>query len=400
MRRLRTYCRTMILTMGLLGGVIALVNWLVDPCHVYRHSVSEYFRPFKRRIIHRVAKAEIARREAHPVLLLGDSQVAAGFDADHPALTRLGSVYNLSMAASSLYEQTRMLDLVLENTKSTPKLLIWGISAEFVMCDRNPKTEFDFDSSLLNPQLSITEYHLRNLLSIDACRHTLWVARDWWNSEREHNAATQTSQGGFTSRAAVASQTVTHDAFVYFLPARNSYLVENEPLPKVAEMEERLKSCFHLCRQRGIDLKVVIPPVHSVFIERMSQLGLSDRIEMGKRVLVRLASESNSVEATAQPIEIWDFTAFKGPPTEKYPIPTTPAEMHWFQDAQHFRRSLGNLVLNQIFNFPSEVPEFGTQLTAANVEEHLVTLRAAQDAYRARHADHIQLAAETPILRR
>ena len=252
---------------------------MIDPYHIYCHAVSEYFRPYKRRIIHRVAKAEVALRGSHEVLLLGDSRVAAGFDADHPALTRLGSVYNLSMAASSVYEHTRMLDLVFQNTKSKPKLLIWGISPEFVVRDRSPRTEFDFDASLLNPQLSFAEYHLRNLLSIDATRHSLWVARDCWNSEREQLASTKTSNGGFTSRAANASQMVSHDVFVFVLPAQNSYLVEREPLPKVAEMEERLKACFHRCRERGIELNIVIPPVHSVFIERLCQLGLADRIE-------------------------------------------------------------------------------------------------------------------------
>ena len=104
--------------------------------------------------------------------------------------------------------------------------------------------------------------------------------------------------------------------------------------------------------------------------------------------------------ADAPPIEVWDFTVFTGPPTEKYPSATTLTEMHWYQDAQHFRRSLGNLVLNQMFNLPSDGPSFGTQLTPANIEEHLVTQRDARDAYRGNHADHVQLAAEGLNLRR
>ena len=192
---------------------------------------------------------------------------------------------------------------------------------------------------------------------------------------------------------------VSGDVFSFVLPARNSYLAEHKPLPNVAEMEHGLKRCFHQCRERGIELKIVIPPVHSVFIERMCQLGLSDRIEMGKRVLVRLASEANLIAINSKPIEVWDFTAFAGPTTETYPTPATSKEMHWYHDAQHFRRSLGDRVLDQILNFPSELPAFGTLLTDSNIETHLVANRAARDAYRRIHADHVQLALEGPIER-
>jgi hypothetical protein len=400
MRQLRKYCRSLFAAIAVIAGVVALLNWLVDPYHVYRHSVSEQLRPYKRRIIHRVAKSEVARRGAYDALLLGDSRVAAGFNADHPALTRRGSVYNLSMAACSLYECGRMIDLVLENQKSTPKLLIWGVPPEFVVCDRNPRTEFDFDGSLLNPKLNLAEYHLRNLLSIDSTRHTLWTLRDRLKSEKEQLAATQVSNGGFTSRAAVASKLVSHDIFVYVLPAQHSYLVEHEPLPAVAESEELLKRCFRRCRERGIELKVVIPPVHAVYLERLYQFGLRDRIEMGKRTLVKVAAESNALAASAPPIEIWDFSVFTGPTTEAHPTITDPAEMNWYQDAMHFRRSLGDLVLNQIFNMPNDVDEFGTRLDETNLEDHLFAQRAAREMYHRMHADQVQIAIEGPTVRR
>ena len=60
------------------------------------------------------------------MLLLGDSRVAAGFDANHPALIRLGSVYNLSMAACSIYECGRMLDLAFEKPGSGAKTVDLG----------------------------------------------------------------------------------------------------------------------------------------------------------------------------------------------------------------------------------------------------------------------------------
>lgn len=400
MRSLKKYCRSLFAAIGVIAGGVALLNWLVDPYHVYRHSVSEQLRPYKRRIIHRVAKSEVARRGSYDALLLGDSRVAAGFDADHPALTRQGTVYNLSMAACSLYECSRMIDLVLENRQSTPKLLIWGVPPEFIVCDRNPRTEFDFDGSLLNPKLNLVEYHLRNLLSIDSTRHTLWTLRDRIQSEKEQMAATQASNGGFTSRAAVASKLVSHEIFVHVLPARHSYLVEHEPLPEVAECAELLKSCFRRCRERGIELKVVIPPVHSVYLERLYQFGLRDRIEMGKRTLVRVAAESNALTASAPPIAVWDFSGFRGPPTEGHPTTAGPAEMNWYQDAMHFRRSLGDLVLNQMFNMPSETEEFGTRLDESNLEDHLFAQRAAREMYHRMHADQVQIAIDGPVIRR
>ena len=47
--RMRAYCRTLFLTIGVLVGAVALLNWLVDPYHVYAHPVSRNFQAFKRR---------------------------------------------------------------------------------------------------------------------------------------------------------------------------------------------------------------------------------------------------------------------------------------------------------------------------------------------------------------
>jgi hypothetical protein len=59
------------------------------------------------------------------------------------------------------------------------------------------------------------------------------------------------------------------------------------------------------------------------------------------------------------------------------------SKMQWYWEAGHFKRELGNLILDRIFARADAVDQFGTLLRADNVEAQIALLRKQEAEYRA-----------------
>ena len=73
--------------------------------------------------------------------------------------------------------------------------------------------------------------------------------------------------------------------------------------------------------------------------------------------------------------------------------------MQWYWESSHFKKELGDLVLDRIFAYHEPgriVPEdFGVQITTANIEAHLAWIREQQKRY---HETHPQEVSEVEYL--
>jgi len=69
------------------------------------------------------------------------------------------------------------------------------------------------------------------------------------------------------------------------------------------------------------------------------------------------------------------------------------ARMRWYWECSHYRKELGDLILDRIFDHRAEgrtVPEdFGVLLTPANIEAHLARIREEQARYRTSHPEDV-----------
>ena len=67
--------------------------------------------------------------------------------------------------------------------------------------------------------------------------------------------------------------------------------------------------------------------------------------------------------------------------------------MRWYWESSHFKKELGDLVLDRLFNYHEpgrNVPEdFGVPITAENIEVHLAQLREQQKRYSETHPQEV-----------
>lgn len=126
-----------------------------------------------------------------------------------------------------------------------------------------------------------------------------------------------------------------------------------------------LKMMVDICHNRNISLKVFISPSHATQMEAIRVAGLWPVFEKWKR------------EET-QIIPTWDFTGYNGITVE--PISNS---MVYYSDNSHYRKVVGNLILNRLLNNISMDAgiRFGVLLTPDNIEENLDRIRQEREAW-------------------
>jgi hypothetical protein len=132
-------------------------------------------------------------------------------------------------------------------------------------------------------------------------------------------------------------------------------------------------------------------------------LGLWAALEQWKRSL-RNTALGLELRRTQQAFELWDFADYSSLTTEAVPAAgNVQVRMQWYWESSHYRKPLGDQVLNRIFAVPhAAVPtDFGVLLSTlsdAAFEQHLQHIRSHGVAYRESHprdvADLQRLAAE------
>jgi hypothetical protein len=149
-----------------------------------------------------------------------------------------------------------------------------------------------------------------------------------------------------------------------------------------------------LARSHDVKLTLVITPHHADTLEIYWRLGLWPRLEQLKAELAALAAEQDGVT-------LWDFMDYSPFNTEAIPAAgerRTPTL--WFWEPTHFKKQLGELMINEMFGRPASVegssaqassetsvPELGARLTPENVDARDTMVRSQRQARVCNHPD-------------
>ncbi|MDY6914683.1 MAG: hypothetical protein SVT52_09550 [Planctomycetota bacterium] len=382
----RPYLKTWLSLTAVALSAVGLFNLAVDPFRAYRLAFGGRLDAYKSKMNTRTAKAELLQHDACNVLLLGSSRAEMGVD---PLLPDWGArrVYNLALEGTNLYETTYVLRYALRSGEVKKVILF----ADFLMFTESRTVGGDFEKSRFNPERNVVEYHLDNVLSMYATKCSFRALKDCAQGKR-----TQMRPHGniIISRAmkAVDHQAAMEKVIGRFLAdpqTYGSYVYGPSRISLFGEMVRR-------CRDRGVELMVVILPVHALQLEAIRAAGLWETFETWKTDMVNSLADDADAHRRAKPFVLWDFTGYSGIVAE--PVPAkgqTTVRMKWFWESSHFKKKLGDLAICRILaQAPpgGEMPDdFGVKLTPANIASHLARIRANREAYARKHPEHIQM---------
>ena len=373
-----SYC-SLVFLLGM--ALVAALNLVVDPFGAYRTVNIDALRGHRAKLGDRIAKAEMLRRGPWDVVILGSSRAQVGIDPSD-SLWEGARVINGALTATNLLELAGVMEYAAE--VSRPKRVIFMV--DFLMFDENRAPQSGFAKSRFNTDRSLAEYHTGSLLGAHATASSWQVLKDWARSKPSRYDESGHALG-IGHRSKYTARYRFKRTLENFLEGMYAHYLYS---PTRVDCFRRL---VRTCLANGTELTVAISPVHALQLEAIRQAGLWLDFERFKRDLVAVVSQEE--ESFSIPVAVWDFTSFAGPNAEPVPPAEDPADMNWYWESSHYKSELGQLVLKRVIGDPQPVKDwasnFGTQINAANVEQHLSKLRRQREDYVASHPEDMAL---------
>ena len=364
-------------------GVVAAVNVAVDPYRLYRDDVG-VSKP-RAGPNGAVTKTYAVRRVAPRALILGNSRAEIGFDPRHPAWpTSARPVYNFALPGTGAGTSLRSLLQALDAPGADIRFVVLGLDVQDYLVDgttsRPPQAHEAAPTTapLLDARLvgRLRDYG-QATFTVDALMDSLSTLA----ARRDPDAADLDDLGFNPMRDYVRlvaeeghwrlfHQKDLENARAWLRrPAalRHADGSEGDPLAT-------LRRLIAVCRQRGIDLRLAIYPYHAHQLEIIDATGHWAVFEDWKRAVAAIAHATD--------VPLWDFAGYDALTTELVPPRgDRRTAMQWYWEGGHFKKQLGDLVLQQVLT--GQATGFGARVRAGDVETRLAAVRAQRDAYRA-----------------
>ena len=375
-------------------------NRLIDPFALYGgpliEGVNIHKTAFNRNT--RMSKAAAIYQQNPLAIVLGSSRSERGIDPSHLGW-RVNPVYNLSLNGADLYEIFRYL----QHAQAIQPLKKVVLTLDFFMFNASRSLINVNKNSFREDRLAVNAEGQPNPLSWNDLLLTLFsldTLVDSIGTVTEQSVATNKSQfiAGFNKIRSYGVKSIYNKGQRQsFLDTEKAYFNKNydqfsfrTPRRDNWKIYQRL---LLLSQQQGIDLRIVISPSHTRLLETIESKGIWDKFEQWKQQLVAL-NESVAAQQGKPSFPLWDFSGYNHYTTEEVPaLGDAETQMQWYWESSHYKKELGDLVLDRIFNYKHPerkiVKGFGVLLNSENIETHLQSIRKNQQQWRMSYPEDV-----------
>lgn len=392
--------------------LIGMFNGLVDPYGIFRLVDQEGVNRIKPAAANQgaMAKAYSLMRQQPRTLIIGNSRSEVGFDPLSPEwLADTKPVFNAALpgtgTATSLAYFRHFLALANKTPSAEPTTLVWGIDFMDFLVDggtptgsmpptrRNGRLLVDPDGA------SSFDHWERRLRDYVEASFTLTATLDslqTLTNQRNPYAAQLTSQG-FNPMRDYERIAADEGYWTLFRQRDQSNVKAYLKRPtdiyehgrNSSEALDHLREVLALSRSHGVRVKLVIYPYHARLLEIIRITGHWSGFEEWKRALVKVVEASNAGQGN--PAELWDFSGFNEYTMEVVPSKgDRAAKMLWYWEAGHFKRALGDRVIERVFSNEHTNSAFGLRISSDNIEQHLANMQFAAVGYRTLFPDAVR----------
>ena len=375
-------------TLALLVAVVA-VNLVVDPYGLFRVVDVPGLNRIKSQAGERAAlfKRTGVERMRPAGLVLGNSRAEIGFDPESPAWPESARpVFNLALPGAGI---AAVADELAEALRSaSPRLVVVGLDFLDFRVDPSSDESFTAQPADIDPFRGLRD-RATALLTLNTLADSLATIR----AQHQPYATSLTDKGfnpkrdyiGVSRREgyyAMFRQRDQENARAYVRGPKSVFQAGKRPAPAF----DAVDNIIALARARGVALRLVLYPYHVHTLMLFQLTGLWPAYEDWKRELVgRVDGARGTMD-----VELWDFTGFSPYTVEQVPRPgDTRTELQWYWEAGHFKKSLGDLLLANVFDAQNSNEPWGRRLAARNLGEILREQRAARDEYRRARPDDV-----------
>jgi hypothetical protein len=228
-----------------------------------------------------------------------------------------------------------------------------------------------FFESPFNPDSDATERELRYLFGVSAFR----AAVNTWQTKRKGEMPPYTELGHWARHRTHGMERVRDMMEEGTIPGAKRGLAARKAVggayaPKLACLKELVRNS----RAHGVELTLLVPPNHVVFlaVSRVDQTEDPFLIEV-RRAMADAVREANAEVLPGPPATLWDFNDYHPLNAEALPPLEDPTrKMHYWLDGIHAKEALGDMMLRRIFGWPMKNPagaDYGIRLDLVSKEE-------------------------------
>lgn len=393
--------------------ITAAFNYLVDPYGFFdieRVKGFNQLKPAASSHVRIVKPYQLNRINPHAVIA-GNSRPEMGINPDHECWPEpLKPVYNFGLPGADVYMVSRNLQhAVIANQIH---FILWGLDFKDFLSEQNsskhtsswppPWRQFEKRLNVNADETSNTTYwinvfqdYLKSLFSLDALEDSFYtiskqvdkrsstVTRNGFNPARDMRDIIKLEGQGiiFKQKNIAVTELFSH-------PERSIDQTENYGSIEFTSMVK----FFEFAKKHNVKVVLFINPYHADYLTAMELAGWWPQFESWKRKLTSLSASYN--------IELWDFSLINDFSTEQPPaIDDKKTLLQWFWEPAHYRKELGNLMLNRILHSSCESEQdetVGIRLTKTNIENHLESSRRAMADYKANNRNAIKRLQRSP----
>jgi hypothetical protein len=380
----KQHLRLVLWSVGLALAAMAALNVVVDPFGAYHWISVRSLRDYRANFESRIARAEILERHRCELAIVGGSRAQIALDPAQPAWGR--PACNLGITSAQIAEMHSIVRYLLRRPEV--REVVWSV--DLLPFDRAAAPHPDFARSRFNSALTSFEYHAGMLFGADALRGSLGVLRDYRQRRRSpFDDLGRTDPGVGLTEHRYRERfigSLERDALAFGGPVPFEY--DASAATQTMELAAQL-------RQSGREVSLIILPFHVLHFESLAQWGLWDVFERWKRDLVEAAAVAQGGGAA---LALWDCSGYDLRTAEPVPAASdSVTEMQWHWDSAHVKRSLGDVVIAQIWGAArdrlagSSEPQLCTRLDRDSLPAVLDQARRAHQRYRTDAAEQLAL---------
>jgi hypothetical protein len=333
----------------------------------------------------RVIKAiEIAKiRQPLDMLFAGSSRVAFAFDPRAPLLSQMRT-YNAGLNGSHSYETGIVVRYAIDHVPNIRRI-VWNIDFEEFF--RPLGVEADFaQSGFAGTPLVIGL--ARHVLSYEALRKSV-------------SAAGSALRGGFFpyidvdgfyvhERSEATQGPLDYPSMPRLRNFYPGYVFSGQRVyaelldARLADVDATLA----YAKARGIDVDIVLMPVHATRLEVFRVGGLLPLFESWKQALARNIAAARSLPGGGT-IRAFDFSPIKELSQEDFPPPDSGKRTRFFLETLHPGPEVGDTIVARLLDRPPpiDMPGFGVPLQDAVTPERVAEDHAKLGAWEDTHPD-------------
>jgi len=361
-------------------AAVALLDYLIDPYAIFDVRTVDGINAIKPRPDAMLAdiKAIVGTRFHPSALILGNSRAEVGFDPRHRAFAARGlRAFNAAVPGSDMdYTLASFHRLMPDN-----EVAIVGV--DFLDFLYSPP-EAGPSSPVFRDSIATRALALFSTTALLDSLRTLVI-------QRERNPASLRSDG--FNPLLDYRDLVANDGYAMLFRQRafeSARSLARQPHElygggdRTSPALSDLRALLQAAGANRTQMHLVIYPYHLLYLLQLDDAGLWSLFEQWKRDITDFADAARSQGGR---VTVWDFGCAHRLTAE--PIPDEgdrKTEMRWYWEAGHFKKQLGDLVLDRILGeaLPAEASDFGIDLVPGTVETRIAGCRVSLAAMRQR----------------